>query len=139
MRTVHRLRAPLATAFLTLALAGPVTVMAAGPASAVVAKDASCSPSGTQLSISAFDQKFNKDCLAAPADTAFTIDFQNLDRGIPHNVAIYEDAESTKPLFKGELVDGPGRTTYSVPALRAGKFFFRCDPHPDMTGTFNVK
>jgi len=97
-----------------------------------------CSPSGTALSIRAFDGKFDKNCLAAPASQAFTIDFKNLDRGIPHNVAIYEDQSAQKTLFKGDLVDGPGETTYSVPALPEGKFFFRCDPHPDMNGTFIV-
>lgn len=98
-----------------------------------------CSPSGTALSLTAFDQKFDKDCLAAPTNQPFTIDFSNLDRGIPHNVAIYEDQTLQKTLFKGELIDGPGKTTYSVPGLTAGTFFFRCDPHPDtMNGTFNV-
>jgi plastocyanin len=97
-----------------------------------------CSPNGTALSITALDGKFDKDCLAAPASQAFTIDFNNLDRGIPHNVAIYEDDTAGKMLFKGELIDGPGKTTYSVPALPDGTFFFRCDPHPEMNGAFLV-
>jgi plastocyanin len=99
---------------------------------------ATCSPNGTALSITAFDGKFDKDCLAAPDGQAFTIEFSNLDRGIPHNVAIYEDESAAKTLFKGDLVDGPGRATYSVEALPPGAFFFRCDPHPDMKGAFIV-
>ena len=95
-----------------------------------------CSPNGTKLSITAFDSKFDKKCLAAPANQAFTIDFTNLDRGIPHNVSIYQDQTAGKTFFKGELIDGPGKTTYSVQGLPAGTFFFRCDPHPDMNGTF---
>ena len=98
----------------------------------------SCSPNGTALEIKAFDVKFDKDCLAAPANQAVTIDFSNLDRGIPHNVAIYQDETAGKEFFKGDLVDGPGKTTYSVPALPEGKLFFRCDPHPEMKGTFVV-
>ena len=101
-------------------------------------KGGTCSPSGTALSIQAFDGKFNKDCLAAPANQGFTIDFDNLDRGIPHNVAIYENESAEKMFFKGDLVEGPGKTAYSVPALPPGKWFFRCDPHPDMKGTFIV-
>ena len=108
-------------------------VSSAGAAQPVAA---SCSPNGTSLSITAFDFKFDKDCLAAPADQPLTLDFNNLDRGIPHNVAIYTDGSASEALFKGDLVDGPGKTTYSVPALAAGTFFFRCDPHPDMKGTF---
>jgi len=99
---------------------------------------ASCSPNGTALEIKAFDVKFDKDCLAAPAGQALTIDFSNLDRGIPHNVAIYQDETAAKMYFKGDLVDGPGKTTYSVPALPEGTLFFRCDPHPEMKGTFIV-
>ncbi len=124
---------PAVAAVLWLALPGAVSF-----AGQVQATGGTCSPNGTQLSIKAFDGKFDKDCLAAPANQAFTIDFSNLDRGIPHNVAIYQDETANKTYFKGELVDGPGRANYSVPALPAGTFFFRCDPHPDMHGTFIV-
>ena len=95
-----------------------------------------CSPNGTALEIKAFDVKYDKDCLAAPTNQALTIDFSNLDRGIPHNVAIYQDETAAKMYFKGDLIDGPGKTTYSVPALPEGKLFFQCDPHPEMKGTF---
>ena len=105
-------------------------------AAPVQQEGATCSPSGTALSITAFDNKFDKRCLAAPAEMTFTIDFNNLDRGIPHNLAIYEDDSARKVYFKGELVDGPGRSTYTVQGLSPGKFFFRCDPHPEMNGTF---
>ena len=75
----------------------------------LAAEGGSCIPDGTALSLIAFDSKYDKNCLAAPADTAFTIDFTNLDRAIPHNVSIYEDETSGTRLFKGELLDGPGR------------------------------
>jgi plastocyanin len=101
-------------------------------------KAGTCSPNGTALSITALDGKFNKDCLAVPANQAFTIDFDNLDRGIPHNVAIYQDETAQKTFYKGELIEGPNKITYSVQALPEGRFFFRCDPHPDMAGTFIV-
>ncbi len=113
-------------------------VLAAAGSSAAPAELSSetCSPNGTALSVTAFDGKFDKKCLAAPANQAFTIDFSNLDRGIPHNLAIYEDDNAGRSFFKGELVNGPGRATYSVQGVPAGTFFFRCDPHPDMNGTF---
>jgi|SRR5882757_10928589 len=112
--------------------------LTAVPSFAAPRADATCSPDGAALSIIAFDGKFNRKCLAAPAKQALTIDFKNLDRGLPHNVAIYRDQTARKMLFQGDLVDGPGVTTYSVPALPAGRWFFRCDPHPDMNGTFVV-
>jgi len=96
-----------------------------------------CTANGTALSITAADNKYDKDCLAVPANQASTIAFDNQDRGIPHNVSIYEDDTATKALFKGEIVDGPKKITYNVPALPEGRYFFRCDPHPEfMYGTF---
>ena len=113
-------------------------ILAGGPSLAAQsrAQSAACSPEGTKLTLTAFDNKFDKDCLAAPADQEFTIEFSNLDRNIPHNVAIYEDESAQKEFFKGELTDGPGKQTYSVPGIPAGTWFFRCDPHPEMNGTF---
>ena len=98
-----------------------------------------CSPSGTALSIAAKDKKFDKDCLAAPADQAFTIEFDNQDPAVPHNVAIYDVANGNKALFKGDVFVGPNKMTYSVPAQASGTYQFRCDPHDDtMIGTFIV-
>jgi plastocyanin len=100
---------------------------------------ATCAPAGTELSVAAKDKKFDKDCLAAPAGQAFTIAFDNQDVAARHNVAIYETAQGDKALFKGEVIYGPGRTTYSVPAQPAGTYEFRCDPHnKTMIGTFVV-
>ena len=98
-----------------------------------------CTANGTALSITASDNKFDKDCMAVPANQASTIAFDNEDRGIPHNVSIYEDDTASKALFKGEIVDGPKKITYNVPALPQGRYFFRCDPHPEfMYGNFIV-
>ena len=136
MRTRPPVTSLLAAAVATASLLGLTGVrsFAATPQ----ADGGSCSPNGTALSINAFDGKFDKKCLAAPANQPLTIDFKNLDRGIPHNVAIYQDESAQKNYFKGDLVDGPGETTYNVPALPQGRWFFRCDPHPDMNGTFIV-
>jgi len=106
---------------------------------AATATAAACSPDGTDLSISAHNVLFSTDCLAAPADTPFTIAFDNQDAGVPHNIAIYTDDSATKALFTGELVTGPKKMTYSVKALPSGTYFFRCDVHPTtMTGSFIV-
>jgi plastocyanin len=127
--------ARLAPAVAALCLLGPAVV----PSVAVSRSDGgTCSANGTVVSVIAFDGKFDKKCLAAPANQALTIDFKNLDRGIPHNVAIYRDSTAQQLLFKGALVEGPGVSNYSVPALPPGRWFFRCDPHPDMNGTFVV-
>ncbi len=108
--------------------------------SASTASGATCSPKGTHLSIVAKSSAFDTSCLAAPAGKPFTIAFDNQDPGVPHNVAIYTDASAATALFTGELVSGPKKVTYDVPALDAGTYYFRCDVHPTtMNGTFVVK
>lgn len=110
-----------------------------GDASSATESTSACAPSGTALSIAAKDKKFDKDCLAAPADQGFTIEFDNQDPGVPHNVAIYDAPGSKQALFKGEVIFGPNRVTYTVPAQPAGTYEFRCDPHDEsMIGTFAV-
>jgi plastocyanin len=101
---------------------------------------AACDPNGTKLAIAAQNVAFSTDCLAAPAGKAFTIAFDNKDPGVPHNISIYADESASTALFAGDLVSGPATTTYRVPALDPGTYFFRCDVHPTtMTGTFIVR
>jgi plastocyanin len=97
-----------------------------------------CSPSGTTLTLVAQNTKFNTDCLAAPANQAFTINFDNKD-SVAHNIQILESHSATTALFDAEIVP-TGAKTLNVPALRAGTFAFHCKIHPGaMSGTFIVK
>jgi plastocyanin len=119
----------------------PPSSPSAAPSSPSPQPSAPCSPSGTQLSIAAQGIAFSTDCLAAPADTAITIAFDNEDAGVPHNIHIYSEDPTKNPdaesLFSGDLVTGPDTTTYQVNALPAGTYFFHCDVHPtQMFGTF---
>jgi plastocyanin len=132
-RFVSALFLPSAAAMSLLVLGG------GGSFAAVQPPTASCAPDGTALAITASDNRYDKTCLAAPANQAFTIDFDNEDSGIPHNVSIYDKDHGNKALFTGDIVDGPKKIRYSVSAIPAGTYEFRCDPHPEfMFGTFNV-
>jgi plastocyanin len=96
-----------------------------------------CSPSGTTLTLTASGTKFNTDCLAAPANQAFTIAFDNKDQ-TAHNIQILESHSATEAMFDAEIVPH-GLKTLNVPALRAGTFAFHCKIHPGaMSGTFIV-
>jgi plastocyanin len=97
--------------------------------------DATCSPSGTQLRVTARDLSFDAECLAAPAGQPFTMELDNQDQGLQHNVSIIDGDEV---LFEGEIFAGVERRTYDVEALEAGTYEFRCDVHPDMNGAFVV-
>jgi plastocyanin len=81
------------------------------------------------------DQRFSTDLLTLSSGGGTDVVFDNEDSGVPHNIAIYTDESASESLFVGELVDGPKRVTYSVPALDPGTYYFRCDVHPQMHGT----
>ena len=81
---------------------------------------------------------FEVTCLVAAAGEPITINFDNQDP-LPHNIALFEDSSATPPaLDTGEIVDGPAKTTYDFKALDAGSYYFRCDVHQTMSGTFAV-
>ena len=95
-------------------------------------------PETASASISANKLAFDKDELELTANTAVSLVFDNQEAQ-PHNVAIFkgEDASGEK-VFTGDLVTGPRKITYKLPALEPGGYFFRCDVHPNMTGRVTV-
>jgi plastocyanin len=82
--------------------------------------------------ITAHNTAFDRGQLNVPAGRPFQLLFENRE-GAPHNVTIYDDGGQS--LFVGETFGGPGSRTYEVPALTAGSHRFRCDVHPQMSGT----
>jgi plastocyanin len=82
---------------------------------------------------------FSQSEITVQAGALVTVNFNNMDTGIPHNFAVYTDASASTPIFQGAIVTGPTTTTYTFTAPSApGSYFFRCDVHPEMTGTFTV-
>jgi hypothetical protein len=107
---------------------------------------APCLPTSTTLRLSAKGLLYSTGiggCLAAPVLTPFSISFDNMDRGVQHNVGIFAGPRmysiNSPTLFRGRLVEGPGTVVYHVPALTPGLWTFHCDIHPDqMYGAFVV-
>ena len=101
--------------------------------------EAPAEPGGGGLAISAVDLQFDTDALEFTAGEESDLEFANDDASsIQHNVSIYEE-EGGADLFTGDVIPGGQTTTYSVPALEAGEFYFQCDIHPGMNGTVTVK
>ena len=86
---------------------------------------------------------FQQPCLVAPAEKAFTINFDNKDP-VQHDISIYPSSTKLTPsdaLFYSFSKPTNGGTTqpYNVGPLPAGTYFFQCDFHPtQMTGTFAI-
>jgi plastocyanin len=91
---------------------------------------------GVSLAISAQNNAFDRDCLAAPPGERFTIAFDNKD-SVGHNLVILTEHDSAVPLFRGEVITGPGSVTYTVDPLPLGTYHFHCELHPStMMGRF---
>jgi cytochrome c oxidase subunit 2 len=94
---------------------------------------------GPTLQLSAVNIAYEQASLEAPANTPFSIEFDNKDAGVPHNVSIHKDSPTGPEVFKGDIFNGPDKRTYDVPALPAGTYAFVCSVHPNMTGSLTVK
>jgi plastocyanin len=87
--------------------------------------------------IEARDMVFVQTEVEVPAGKPFTLVFDNTGDKYPHNVAI--DDASGANVFRGDVIDGGKTIEYQVPALTAGSYGFKCDVHPNMTGTVVAK
>ena len=91
---------------------------------------ASGSPAGT--TVVATNLAFQQTSVTIKADEELSLHFVNQDQA-PHNIAIFSDAGFSAQVFAGDVIQA-GDTTYQVPSLKAGTYYFRCDVHPDMKG-----
>ncbi len=118
-----------------LSLAAVLAACSGATANPGTASPAASNPAtGDAVTVTAKDLKFGQSEITVPADEAFDLVFDNQE-GAPHNVAIYTDSSASTKISVGEIFSGPAQKTQTVPALAAGTYFFRCDVHPDMTGS----
>jgi mono/diheme cytochrome c family protein/plastocyanin len=118
--------------------ASPSGSPAPGPSASAGASAApSGPPSDVVIEIAALNIAFSTDSLSVPADTPFTLRFDNQDANIQHNVEIKDSANAS--VYKGEIFAGVAQRDYAVPALAAGSYPFICTVHPNMTGTLTAE
>jgi mono/diheme cytochrome c family protein/plastocyanin len=105
--------------------------------SAAPSAGASTDPNAQVVAITAANIAFDPTEVTAPADTSFTLSFDNQDAGIPHDVQV-KDATGAV-VFKTDVFPGVAKRDYTVPALAAGSYPFACSVHPNMTGTLTAE
>jgi plastocyanin len=120
----------------TLLVGALLTLVLAACSGGGTAASASAPPEA-DLTVSAENNEFDPPTITLTAGEATTVFFRNLD-AMPHNIAIYTDDSAAESLFVGETITDDA-VTYEIPALEPGKYFFRCDVHPDMVGTVIVE
>ncbi len=93
----------------------------------------------TELKLVAKNSKFDKKSLAtiAMADVVLTLD--NRDAGTLHNFAVYRTGDGKDKVYGGDLFAGKKSVEYRFRSPEQGVYYFRCDAHPEMKGTFTVK
>lgn len=124
----------------TLATVAAGLVLAAGVAGALKGEREFHQESGgteAHFDLSVKNIAFDKEELDFPASSEVKLDFTN-EEAVPHNFSLYED-KGGKSLFKGEILNNEGKTTYTFTTPAAGTYYFQCDVHPDqMNGTVVV-
>jgi plastocyanin len=78
--------------------------------------------------------------LTVESGVPIDLEFDNEDPATGHNVQIFDGPDDTATsLVDGPVITGPDKTTYPVPALPDGEYFFHCKIHPTtMTGTITA-
>jgi len=94
--------------------------------------------SGTNIDLVARNIAYDQAEITIPSNQTFTINFDNQDAGIPHNVAIHKDSPTGEAVFTGEIITGPAKKVYTIGGLNPGTYYFVCTVHPNMVGKLTV-
>jgi len=124
----------------TATATGTASATATGTAGTTSTTAAVTTAGPVTVSLTAQNIKFDKGSISVPAGATVTVNFNNMDSGVPHNFAVYTDSSASTNIFRGQIVTGPTTTTYTFTAPSTpGTYYFRCDVHPtQMTGQFIV-
>jgi plastocyanin len=119
-----------------------ITVTVAGAQATSTATSPAVGSQTAIINLIAKGMAFDKPTLSVPAGASVTINFDNQDAGIPHNVSVYQTMPNgdTTPVFIGDVIKGPSTIVYhfTAPATQ-GNYYFVCDIHPQvMKGPFVI-
>ncbi|HSH34070.1 MAG TPA: cupredoxin domain-containing protein, partial [Actinomycetota bacterium] len=94
-------------------------------------------PSTEPVEIVASGIQFTTTDVLAPANVDFTINFDNQDANVPHDVDIRDANDAV--LEDSQPFPGPEVREVQVGALPPGTYTFFCSVHPNMTGTLTAQ
>ncbi len=100
---------------------------------------ASAAPSAgaATVTIIASGIAFTTPAVTVAAGTPFTLELDNQDASVPHDVQIKDGTGAQ--VFKTDTFPGVEKRSFAVPALAAGTYPFACTVHANMTGTLTVQ
>jgi plastocyanin len=127
--------APPATPVASAAASGGASAAPSGSAGASAAP--STPAGGAVVTVVASGIQFTTPNVTVPANTAFTLELDNQDAAVPHDVQIKDAAGSQ--VFKTDTFPGVEKRSFPVPALAAGSYPFVCTIHANMTGTLTAQ
>ncbi len=83
---------------------------------------------------------FSPDHLSVPSGEPVSIEFDNQDPSIQHNVVVFGGQDDSAPtLAEGNVIAGVAKETVPLEPLEPGTYFFHCAVHPStMTGTIEA-
>lgn len=90
--------------------------------------------------VTADNLEFDTNRLEATAGEEYSVVLKNEDTA-PHNIAFYTDSSISEPLTPdsiGEVIRTGQESTLTFTPPAPGEYFFHCDLHPQMQGTFVV-
>lgn len=118
-----------------LVVAALVVAGCGGSATPAAAPGTPAAPVEGRLTVVAKDIELTPSQIAmTPA--ALTIDFDNRDGGVPHDLALY--AGPDVKLGGTDVIVGPATTTLTVPMLVPGTYRLTCTVHPNMVASLTV-
>ena len=118
---------------------------AAATASASASTGPSGGPTGTTVTVTApvgaATTGFDPATLEGPANTAFSVVFDNQDTSTgPHNWVLKDPSGASVDIGDNAFFQGPLQKTYQIPALAPGDYPYLCEVHPSvMKGTLTIK
>lgn len=115
-----------------------VLVAGCGSAEPAPAAASAVAVTGGQLTVVAKDLALAPAAIQTTSDIALTVDFQNQDNAVPHDLVLSAGPGDGVKLASTEVFSGVASRQFAVPPLVPGQYRFSCTVHPNMSANLTV-